>query len=245
MDAFALEAKKDPGRRSDEGQVARLLESYRRDCVPQAIEQLFQMHNRLLKSIVHCHARSSGEPYEDLLQVGYVGLLKAVQGYQVESRARFGSYAYAMIDGELRHHHRDSRLMKQPRWARSLYSHISQATARLIDKLGRPPLIEEIAEEANVTLEGVREIMRLFHETDVSSLGEGVDLPAIRSQRYETFSLPIEDRIALEQALDSLSELQRRVVYLFFYKDLTAVLTSDKDRLRSPKRQKAMMVPSG
>lgn len=85
MDAFALEAKKDPGRRSYEGQVARLLESYRRDCVPQAIEQLFQMHNRLLKSIVHRHARSSGEPYEDLLQVGYVELLKAVQGYEAES----------------------------------------------------------------------------------------------------------------------------------------------------------------
>jgi RNA polymerase sigma-B factor len=221
MDVFALEAKKDRGRRSDEERVARLLESYRRDCAPQAIEQLFEMHNRLLKSIVHRHAKSSGEPYEDLLQVGYVGLLKAVQGYEAESGARFGSYAYAMIDGELRHHHRDSRLMKQPRWARSLYSHISQATARLTEKLGRPPLVEEIAEEANVTLEGVQEIMRLFHETDVSSLEEGVDLSAIRSQRYETFSLPIEDRIALEQALDSLSELQRRVVYLFFYKDLT------------------------
>lgn len=111
--------------------------------------------------------------------------------------------------------------MKQPRWARSLYSHISQATVRLTGKLGRPPLVEEIAEEANVTPEGVHELMRLFHETDVSSLEEDADFSAIRSLRYETFSLPIEDRIALENALDSLSELQRRVVYLFFYKDLT------------------------
>ena len=63
--------------------------------------------------------------------------------------------------------------------------------------------------------------MRLFYDTDVSSLEEGADLSAIRSLRYETFSLPIEDRIALQQAMGSLSEFQRRVVYLFFYKDLT------------------------
>lgn len=221
MDAFALEAKKDRRRQSNEEWIVHLLESYRRNRAPQAIERLLEMHNRLLKSIVYRHAKSSGDPYEDLLQVGYVGLLKAVRSYEVGSGARFASYAYAMIDGELRHHHRDSRLMKQPRWARSLYSHISQATVRLTGKLGRPPLVEEIAEEANVTPEGVHELMRLFHETDVSSLEEDADFSAIRSLRYETFSLPIEDRIALEYALDSLSELQRRVVYLFFYKDLT------------------------
>jgi RNA polymerase sigma-B factor len=49
---------------------------------------------------------------------------------------------------------------------------------------------------------------------------EDVDISAIKSLRYETFSLPIEDRILLEQALESLTELQRKVVYLFFYKDL-------------------------
>src|ERR687889_327836 len=66
--------------------------------------------------------------------------------------------------------------------------------------------------------------MKLFSDTDVKSLDAGeddeVDVSAIKSLRYETFSLPVEDRIVLDQALDSLSELQRKVVYLFFYKDL-------------------------
>ncbi|MGI8912135.1 MAG: sigma-70 family RNA polymerase sigma factor, partial [Rubrobacteraceae bacterium] len=175
------------------------------------------------------YASTSNEPYEDLTQVGYVGLLKAVNGYNIDSDAKFSSYAYSMIDGELRHHFRDTGLIKRPRWARSLYARISEATTDLTAELGRPPLPEEVAKEVNVTVEGVMEVMKLFLDTNVSSLDEtfthdgetGPDLSAIKSLQYETFSLPVEDRIQLEQALESLSEVQKKVVYLFFYKDIS------------------------
>jgi len=149
-----------------------------------------------------------------------------VAGYDAGSGAKFGSYAYAMIEGELRHHLRDTQLVKKPRWARSLYARVSEATTRLTAELGRPPVVEEIAAEANVSPEGIMELMKLYLETSVVSLDgaedeEGVDLSAIRSLQHESFSLPIEDRIQLERALQSLSEVQRKVVYLFFYKDLT------------------------
>ena len=114
--------------------------------------------------------------------------------------------------------------MKRPRWARSLHARVSEATSRLTAALGRPPLIEEVASEVNITPEGVSELMKLFSDTEVLSLDgsddDEVDVSAIKSLRYETFSLPIEDRILLEQALESLTEIQRKVVYLFFYKDL-------------------------
>jgi RNA polymerase sigma-B factor len=131
-----------------------------------------------------------------------------------------------MVDGELRHHLRDTGLMKKPRWARSLYSKVSKATTRLTAELGRQPTVEEIAGEVNVSPEGIRELMKLYRDTSVVSLegteGEnGVDLSAIKSIQYESFSLPIEDRIQLERALESLTELQQKVIYLFFYKDLT------------------------
>lgn len=207
--------------RAEEERAVCLLDSYRENGDSQSVEELLAMHERLLQYIVHRHARSSEDSYEDLLQVGSVGFLKAVRGYEAGRGARFASYAYAMIDGELRHHRRDTRIVKRPRWAQGLYAQISEATTRLTEKLGRPPSVEEISYEANITPEGIREVMRLFHETDAASLEEEPDLAAIRSLRHETFALPVEDRIMLEQALDSLSELQRRVVYLFFYKDLT------------------------
>ncbi len=200
---------------------ARLITAYRERGDRRALERLFASHGPLLKSIVRRYAGSSGEPYEDLLQAGYVGLMKAVNGYDPSSEAGFGSYAYAMVEGEIRHHLRDSGLVRRPRWAASLYARVSEATARLTRELGRPPLPEEVAREANITPEGIRELMKVYLATSVSSLDEQPDIGAIRSLQHESFSLPVEDRIWLEEALGSLSELQRKAVYLFFYKDLT------------------------
>ncbi len=229
--------------------VIRLIRAYREKGDRRAVERIFSMHGRILNHIVRRYAGYSGEPYEDLLQVGYVGLIKAVNNYKTDSAARFSSYAYAMIDGEIRHHFRDTALVKRPRWARSLYSKISEATTKLTGELGRPPLVEEIAREVNVTPEGVVEVMKLFMNTNVSSLDEpgpgsgGGDEPnvaAIKSLQYEAFSLPIEDRILLEQGLESLTELQRNVVYLFFYKDLSQ--TEIGKRLGLPQRKVSRVI---
>src|SRR5215216_2421536 len=204
--------------------VVGLIEAYRERGDRRALERIFSMNVKILNHIVQRYVSSSNESYEDLLQVGYVGIMKAINGYRLDSEARFSSYAYAMIEGEIKHHLRDTALVKRPRWARSLHAKVSEATSRLTAELGRPPLIEEVAGEVNITPEGVSELMKLFCDTDVLSLDAGedeeVDVSAIKSLRYETFSLPVEDRILLDQALESLTELQRKVIYLFFYKDL-------------------------
>jgi RNA polymerase sigma-B factor len=204
--------------------VVGLIEAYRERGDRRAVEQIFSMHVKILNHIVRRYAASSDEPYEDLLQVGYVGMMKALNGYRLDSEAKFSTYAYSMIEGEIKHHLRDAALVKRPRWARSLHAKVTEATTRLTDELGRPPLVEEVASEVNITPQGISELRKLFSDTDVMSLDAGedeeVDVSAIKSLRYETFSLPVEDRILLEQALGSLSELQRKVIYLFFYKDL-------------------------
>jgi len=233
--------------RSENDRVVSLVEAYRETGDRRAIEGILALHGKLLNHLVRRYAGSSRETYEDLLQVGYVGLIKAVASYDAGSDAKFGSYAYAMIAGELRHHLRDTQLVKKPRWARSLYASVSEATVRLTAELGRPPLVEEIAAEANVSPEGIMELMKLYLDTSVVSLdgaedGEGVDLSAIKSIEHESFSLPIEDRIQLERALASLSEVQRKVVYLFFYKDLSQ--TEIGKMLGLPQRKISRVVAS-
>lgn len=211
--------------RTTSDQVAGLIEAYRERGDRKAVERILSLHARILSHVVGRYASCSEEPYEDLLQVGYVGLMKAVNGYRLDSDAKFSSYAYSMIEGEIKHHLRDAALVKRPRWARGLHAKVSEATTRLTAELGRLPLVEEVAAEVNITPEGVSELMKLFCDTDVMSLDAGedeeVDISVIKSLRYETFALPVEDRIVLDQALESLTELQRKVVYLFFYKDLT------------------------
>jgi RNA polymerase sigma-B factor len=211
--------------RTENDPCVRLIKAYRDRGDRWAIERIMSLNIKILHHLAGRYAGSSREPFEDLLQVGYVGLMKAVNAYRLDSEAKFSSYAYSMIEGEIRHHLRDTALVKRPRWARSLHAKISAATERLAVELGRPPLVEEVAGEVNITPGGVSELMKLFCDTDVMSLdaGEdgGVDVSAIQSLHYEAFSLPIEDRIQLEQALESLTEIQRKVVYLFFYKDLS------------------------
>src|SRR5215211_7789444 len=219
MTATALTVKRAAG-----DPVVGLIEAYRERGDRRAVERILSMNAKILNHIVRRYASASDESYEDLLQVGYVGMMKAINGYRLDSEAKFSSYAYSMIEGEIKHHLRDAALVKTPRWARSLHAKVSEATNRLTAELGRAPLIEEVASEVNITPEGVSELRKLFSDTEVLSLDcgedEEVDFSAIKSLRYETFSLPVEDRIILDQALESLTELQRKVVYLFFYKDL-------------------------
>jgi RNA polymerase sigma-B factor len=195
-----------------------LLHAHRERGDGRALERLFAMHGPLLKSIVRRYRYSSGEPYEDLLQVGHVGLMKAVNGYDEDSPAKFSSYAHSMMEGELRNYLRDATLVKKPRWARNLYAKVSKANADLMAELGRPPLVEEIAREVNVEAEGINELMKLYLHTDVKSLDEAsdedADLSAIKNLQPETFALPIEDVIWLEQAMESLSEIQKEVIHL-------------------------------
>jgi RNA polymerase sigma-B factor len=131
--------------------VASLIEAYRERGDRRAIEQILSMNVKILNHIVRRYSSSSDESYEDLLQVGYVGMMKAINGYRLDSEAKFSSYAYSMIEGEIKHYLRDTDLVKRPRWARSLHVKVSEATRRLTVELGRPPLIEEVASEVNIT----------------------------------------------------------------------------------------------
>src|SRR3954467_5414615 len=86
-------------KRAANDSVVGLIEAYRDRGDRLAIERLLSMHAKLLNHLVGRYAACSEEPYEDLLQVGYVGLMKAVDGYRLDSEAKFSSYAYSMIEG--------------------------------------------------------------------------------------------------------------------------------------------------
>src|SRR5829696_8758633 len=102
-------------KRTDGDPVVRLIEAYRERGERRAVEQILSMNVKILNHIVRRFTASSDESYEDLLQVGYVGMMKAINGYRLDSEAKFSSYAYSMIEGEIKHHLRDSALVKRPR----------------------------------------------------------------------------------------------------------------------------------
>ena len=179
----------------------------------------------------------ANEPYEDLLQVANLGLIKAAQRYDPDRGVRFSTYATAIVDGELRHHLRDSLLMRQPRWVKKIYHEIQAKSNELMHKLGRPPEVSELAEALNINEAGILEVTNLYARIELHSRNEpfspgelsiGADRSVVHSLRPESFALPIEDRIALYGALDKLSAFQRRLIYLLFFKDLTQSEVADE-----------------
>lgn len=193
------------------------------------LDQLLQRNEGLIHHVLKRFPHTS-EPYEDLFQVARIGLIKAAQRFDLMKSCSFATYAIAIADGEVRHHLRDGLLLRQPRWARALYQRILDTQNEFFHSHRRSPSIKEISQAVNLQEEGVLEIIRAYGALDLHSLDEPFndprDAPApdrtlMHSVRQETFALPIEDRITLYQALGVLSDMQKKILYLLFFRDLT------------------------
>ncbi len=182
----------------------------------------------------------SGMPREDVRQVGYLGLITAAAAYDPHAGVPFEHFAWHFIAGEIRHFLRDEgSMVRKPRWLYELDGRIRRAVARLGQRLQRVPTVTEIAAEVNVAEDGVIEVLRARESLRVASLDEIVegssaqpmDRAKIVHQRYDTFRLPIEDRILVAEALDRLSVLQRKVIFYLFYMDLTQTEVAQRLRI--------------
>ncbi len=190
-------------------------------------DRLVLRHMPLVKSIAGHYAQGAGQR-DDLEQVGCVGLIKAVERYDPALNVPFEAYARTVVSGEIFHYLRDlAPLLRVPRWYRTLNRRLHQSHDHLTVTLGREPTLEELADDMNITVDGVKEILRLRDSYNLMSLSERPDgdnqprFEAIKSTRHQTFRLPVEDRIVLDRALERLAEFERSVVELFFFKDLT------------------------
>ncbi|HEV2038185.1 MAG TPA: sigma-70 family RNA polymerase sigma factor [Candidatus Eremiobacteraceae bacterium] len=191
-------------------------------------DRIVMSHMSLVKSIAAHYAPGQAQR-DDLEQVGCVGLIKAVERFDPTLGVPFEAYARTVVSGEIFHYLRDlAPVLRVPRWYRTLNRRLHESHDRLAVSVGREPTHDELAADMNIQVEGVKEILRLRDSYNLMSLSDRPDhgegpprIEAIRSARLQTFKLPVEDRIVLDKALERLAEFERRVVDLFFYKDLT------------------------
>ena len=215
---------------------------YQRSRSLEERDALIVRYMPLVKRVSSHYAREPAMR-DDLIQVGYVGLIKAVENFDPALRVPFEAYARPMIAGEIAHYLRDQApVIKPPRWYRGLNARLHETRERLAAALHREPTLDELAEGMNVTREGIEEILKLRASYNLLSLtpnAESADgavkLDAIRARRQVSFQLPIEDRLTLDMALDELAVFERKIVYLFFFMDLTQ--TEVAQRIGSTQRQ--------
>jgi len=204
---------------------------------PKITNEQITKYQPLVKSIAYRFI-NSGEPLEDLEQVGYIGLINALNLYKPERGVKFETYATWLISGEIRHYIRDKhQTIKIPRWMLKLNKQIEKFIISYKKENRRFPDISEISEKFNITEEGIREILKARNAVQIVSIDENnrvydsyhyPRLDKIKSKDYQSFKLPIEDIISLKIAMSKLKKLQQKVLYYIFEKDLTQSKTAYK-----------------
>lgn len=171
-----------------------------------------------------------GEPLDDLVQVGTVGLLKAIDRFELDRGVEFTTYATPTIVGEIKRYFRDKGwAVKVPRRLQELNLAVNRANEKMAVELGRSPTVAELAERLHATDEEILEAQELGQAYNLLSLdsevsGEGdkksqtlADTVGITDSGLEL----LEDRANLERAFHVLTGRERVIIYLRFYESVS------------------------
>jgi RNA polymerase sigma-B factor len=201
---------------------------------PGAREELVVAYRALAEYLARRFA-GRGEPLDDLIQVASIGLLKAIDRFDLGRGVKFSTYATPTIVGELKRHFRDRGwAMRIPRRLQEIGLQLRSAVPALSQDLGRSPTISEIADRTGLTIEEVLEGMDAVHAYSLASL----DAPANEDdERGRTLrAIGVEDEtLELLEAwasvaphLRELPDRERRILYLRFIRGMTQSQVADE-----------------
>ena len=213
-----------------------LLRRYAQDPSPVVREELVGRFMPLARRLA---SRYSGgaEPFDDLVQVASVGLVKAIDRFDPERGTAFSTFAVPTILGELKRHFRDRGWsIHVPREVQERILKVEKALADLPSRLGRAPTVDDIAERLGVTIDQVLEAMHASQGHHAVSLdaspamGDGEE-PAPLRERIGSVDLgfeTVEYGAAIQGALSEISQRDREILHLRFVEDLTQSEIADR-----------------
>lgn len=196
----------------------------------EARELLVNSNLRLVWSVVQ-RFMNRGYEADDLFQIGCIGLLKAVDKFDLDYDVKFSTYAVPMIIGEIQRFLRDDGTVKVSRSLKETANKVRKAKDELYKRLGRSPTVSEVAEELGISTEDVvfaQEANRTpssIHETVFENDGDPITLI---DQIADDALGKWFDKIALKDAISKLSEREQLIVYLRYYKDQTQSEVADR-----------------
>lgn len=193
----------------------------------EAKERILESNLNLVRSIVH-RFTNRGYEWDDLFQIGCIGLLKAIERFDLSFSVKFSTYAVPMIIGEIRRFIRDDNPVKVSRPLKELAYRVHKTQERLQGTLGREPTITEIAKELSLApqeivsaLEAVQPQVSLYeHAFQGNEGGDTIHLldQIVLSDGQDNAYF---DKLALREVLARLPVKERTVIYLRFFADKT------------------------
>lgn len=208
-----------------------MLISYKQNPSIQLRNKLVRLNTGLVRKIAHRVSRQCAEPYEDLEQIGYLGLIRAIERFDPGQGCAFSSFAVPYIRGEMLHFLRDrSTTVKIPRRWQDLQKASQAFQLELTRRYGRQPLDHEIAEALGIGVEEWQEVKManrnrmplsldatICHQTE-SCITLGDTIPDLQHQLLQVLE---EDRQQVQRALAQLEEKTRSAIEFVFFKGLS------------------------
>lgn len=187
-----------------------------------ALEALIENNSGLVRSIA-VRFTGRGVEFEDLVQIGTIGMLKAVKSFDPSFGTVFSTYAVPLIIGEIRRYLRDDGMIRVGRKTKQLGAKILRLREEYVAENGFEPSVDKLCELSGIERDEV--IFALDSTSPVSSLSEcvgdtGLTLEATISDSNDTI-LALTEKIALTSALSELSPEWRKIVYLRYFLNLT------------------------
>ncbi len=204
----------------------RLLEAHRAGD-PGARDQIVERYMPLVRSVASRYS-GRGEPLEDLVQVGAIGLVLAIERFDLERGTQFTTYAVPTIVGEIQRHFRDRAwAVHVPRRMKELSLRLTRTVESATADLGRAPTISELAETMGIDEDEVVEALETYHAYSTRSLsqplGGGADDETMEDLLGETELgyEEVEYGVLVEAGLEALDTRERTIVEMRFFEGLT------------------------
>ena len=196
----------------------------------QAREDYIKGNLRLVLSVIQRFS-SSSENVDDLFQIGCIGLIKAIDNFDITQPVRFSTYGVPMIVGEIRRYLRDNSTIRVSRSMRDTAYKVMQAREKLMSETQREPTVEQLAKELDIPREDV--VFAMDAIVDPVSLFEPIysdsgDTVCVMDQVKDSKNTDEQwlEHIALKDALDRLGERERHILALRFYEGKTQMEVS-------------------
>jgi RNA polymerase sigma-B factor len=216
----------------------RLFREYQKTGSTHLRNQILELNFGLVRKEAHHWVNQCPESYDDLLQVGSLGLLRAIERFNSQKGSAFSSFALPYIRGEIQHYLRDKGYtVRIPRRWLELGRQAMTVRQEFREKFNRQPTDSEIAQVLEIPLKQWQEIKLAFQNRNPISLDMKVgndnegqtslgDL--VPDHNYRSFQLSQEDQFRLQQGLSQLEDRTRRILEFVFLKDLTQRETAEQ-----------------
>lgn len=218
--------------------TAELLRLYHQQRSPRIRNQLVELNLGLVRKEAHHWRKQCHENYDDLLQIGCLGLIQAIERFDLSRGLAFSSFAMPYIRGEIQHYLRDkSPMMRIPRRLSGMHRQVKRTVIELRQSLGRSPTEEEVCQVIGLTPEEWRELHIALQNNLLLSLDAPVQQAEedsvvlgdlLPDHRYRSFQLAQEDWYRLQHALGQLEKRTRLILEFVFLYDLTQKETAER-----------------